>query len=936
MHATILVTKLYIPPPRSKIVLRPRLIERLNEGLLASRKLIFISAPAGFGKTTLISEWAAESVQPVAWLSLDEGDNDPICFLTYLTAALQMITPNIGSRLLGMIQSPQSSSVETIMTALINEIAAIPNPFILVLDDYHLIDAKPVDDALTFLIEHLPQQMRLVIATREDPQLPLARLRARSQLTELRATDLRFTPAESTEFLNQVMGLNISAEAIAALEARTEGWITGLQLAALSMQGQTDIAGFIQSFTGSHRFVLDYLVEEVLQHQPENVRNFLLETAMLDRLSGQLCDAVTGQDNGREMLEALDRENLFVIPLDDQRHWYRYHRLFAEVLQAHLREAQPDRLSTLHRRASEWYKQNGLPSDAIRHALASKDFEGAASLIELAWSATEDGFLATKYLGWAKALPDELIRTRPVLSVWYACALLNSGEMEAAEVRLTDAERWLEPAGNMVERPENPAAEHGPEQSRKMVFSDEKQFRSLSATIAIARAYCAQALGDVPGTIKFARRALDLTQDADPLSRGQANGLLGLAYWSSGDLEAANLTFSGYTIMLRTAGSIRDAISATVVLAEIRLALGRLQEAIRTIEQLLKFVMDQGEPILLDTADLHRGLCELYLEQGDLETAEQHLQRSKELGEKAELPIWRYRWCVAQARIHATQGDLDGALECLDQAERLYFRSPLPDVRPISALKARIWISQGRLVEAQEWAREQGIFIDETPRYLLEFQHVTLARLLIARFISDRGSGILLELLGLLKRLLQAAEAGGRIGSMLEILVLQALAHQAQGNIVSALASLERALNLAEPEGFIRIFVNEGKSMAELVEKFEATDRSIRLRNYVLRLLSAFDRHAADHSYDRTPVEKNRHSLPEKQAVSPEALFELLSDREQEVLALLRTDLSGPEIAIQLVVSLNTFRTHTKSIYSKLGVNNRRAAIRQAEKLDLL
>src|SRR5512141_952323 len=379
MFTPILATKLYIPPPRTKIVLRPRLIEHLNEGL--HRKLTLICAAAGFGKTTLVSEWIASCGRPVAWLSLDEGDNDPTRFLTYLVAALQMITVNIGAGVLGVLQSPQPPPTESILTALLNEITTIPDNFIFVLDDCHVIDSKPVDNALTFLIDHLPPQMHLVIATREDPPLPLARLRVRNQLIELRAADLRFTPAEAAEFLNQTMGLDLSAEDIAALETRTEGWIAGLQLAALSMQGRSDTAGFIQAFTGSHRFVLDYLAGEVLERQPEGVRNFLLQTAILDRLCGSLCDAVTAQDGGRGMLETLERSNLFVVPLDDQRQWYRYHHLFADVLQAHLIEAQPEQVSSLHQRASVWYEQNGYPSDAIRHTLAAEDFERAAGLI---------------------------------------------------------------------------------------------------------------------------------------------------------------------------------------------------------------------------------------------------------------------------------------------------------------------------------------------------------------------------------------------------------------------------------------------------------------------------------------------------------------------------------------------------------------------------
>jgi LuxR family transcriptional regulator, maltose regulon positive regulatory protein len=922
MSTPILATKLYIPPPRPKIVLRPRLIERLNDSL--HRKLTLISASAGFGKTTLVSEWVASCGQPVAWLSLDEGDNDPAHFLIYFVSALQTlalrsprggskvegVATKLGEGVLGALQSPQPPSAESILTALINEITTIPDNFIFVLDDYHIIDSKPVDNALTFLLEHLPPQMHLVITTREDPNLPLARLRARGQLTELRAADLRFTPAEAADFLNQMMGLNLSAENIAALEKRTEGWIAGLQLAALSMQGRSDAASFIKSFTGSHHFILDYLVEEVLQRQPEHVRNFLLQTAILDRLSSPLCDAVTGQEDGRGMLEALERGNLFVIPLDDQRQWYRYHHLFAEVLQAHLREAQPDRVSTLHRRASEWYEQNGLRSDAIRHALAAKNFEGAAGLIELAWPTVEDGSLSTKWLGWVKAIPDVLIRARPVLSVWYAYALLVSGEMEAAEARLTDAERWLEPADNMNERPKNPAAE--------MVVVDEEQFRSLPATIALGRAYHAQALGDMPGAMTYARRALDLTPEANHLKRGQATALLGLTYWASGDLEAADRTFAGYTMMLRTAGNILDAISTTYVLADIRMALGCLHEAVSTLEQLLQFVVDQGEPMPPDTAGLYRGLGELYRERGDLEAAAQHLQRSKELGEKAELPGWRYRWCTAQARLNETQGNLDGALALLDEAERLYIRTPLPDFCPISAMKARIWVAQGRLTKALEWVREQGLSVDDVPSYLREFEHVTLARVLIARYKSDRGTGSIHETIGLLERLLQAAEEGGRMGSVIEILALLALAHAAQGDIPPALVSLERALTLAEPEGYVRLFVDEGVPMAELLTRMK--DESGRMKAYIHKLLAAFGNTNEFHP----------------SSFIPQPLVEPLSQRELKVLKLIAQGLSNREIGERLFLALSTVKGHNQKIFDKLQVQSRTEAIARARELGLL
>ena len=483
MTEPLLLTKLYIPPPRTKIILRPRLIERLNEGL--ERKMILISAPAGFGKTTLVTEWVAGCDQKVAWLSLDEGDNDPARFLMYLVAALQTIAANIGKGIMGVLQAPQQPPIESILTTLINEITTNPDHFIFVLDDYHLIDSKQVDEALNFLLDNLPPQMHLVITTREDPDLHLARLRVRGQLIELRANDLRFAPAEAAEFLNQMMELDLSEEDITALENRTEGWIAGLHLAALSMQGHQDNPGFIKSFTGSHHFVLDYLVEEVLKQQSESIQNFLLRTSILDRLCGPLCDAVLGPPSasGQETLEYLERANLFIVPLDNERRWYRFHHLFADILRMHLMAEQPDQGSSLHRRASEWYEHNGSAADAIHHALAAKDFVRAATLIELAvpeMRRNRQGATVTE-LGWLKALPDELVRYRPVLCVDYAYALFGGGEPGGVESWLQEAERWLEAETDKAE----------------MVVEDEEEFRRLPSMIALLRAAIALARGDM-------------------------------------------------------------------------------------------------------------------------------------------------------------------------------------------------------------------------------------------------------------------------------------------------------------------------------------------------------------------------------------------------------------------------------------------------------
>ena len=569
-------------------------------------------------------------------------------------------------------------------------------------------------------------------------------------------------------------------------------------------------------------------------------------------------------------------------------------------------EQQPDQAPTLHRRASEWYEQNGLPADAVRHALAAKDFERAAGLVELAWRAMDRSFQAATWLGWVKALPDKLVHARPVLSAEYAWALLDTGELEAAEARLRDAEQWLDTLADVSERPDAPSVD--------VIVVDKDEFQSLPATIANARAYLAQARGDVPATIKYARQTLALLPESDYFQRGIPSALLGLAYMASGDLEAAHRSMADAMSNFQRAGNILFAISTTSVRADIRMAQGRLYEAMRAYEQSLQLATEQGEPVLQGTADLYLGLSELYREQGDLKAARQHLLRSKELGEQAAGPTWQYHWRLAQARIKQAQGDLDGALDLLDEAERRYVRGPVPDVRPIAALKARVWVRQGKLTQALAWARERGLSVDDDLCYLREFEHVTLARMYIGQYKSKRADGSIYEAVGLLERLLKAAEGGGRTESVIEILVLQALAHHAQGDVPRALAPLERALALAEPEGYFRIFVDQGPPLAALLR--EVAKRGV-APNYVSRLRAALGKAGGT-----TPI--------------TQLLIEPLSERELTVLGLLRTELSGPEIARELAVSLNTVRTHTKNIYSKLGVHKRRAAVRRAEELDLL
>ena len=902
----LLETKLFVPRWRRGLVSRPRLSERLDRG--AEAKLTLVSAPAGFGKSTLLAEWLAAvpaGGRAAAWLSLDPSDNDPASFWTYLIAALRVAAPGVGAGALALLQAPQPPPIDAVLATLLNELSAAPHDVVLVLDDYHVIDAREVQAGLAFLVDHLPPRLHLVLASRSDPALPLARLRARGELVEIRAAELRFAPEEAVAYLENVMGLHLTAGEVAALEERTEGWIAALQLAALSMQGRDDVAGFVAGFAGDDRYVVDYLVEEVLQRQPEPVRRFLLRTSILDRLTGRLCDAVTGQDDGKATLEALERGNLFVVPLDDRRRWYRYHHLFADMLRARLLDEQPDDVPGLHRRASAWYERNGEASEAIRHALAGEDFAKAAALVELTAPALFRNRQEATVLGWLRALPDELLRGRPVLSNAYAGALLSSGVLDGVEVRLRDAERWLDAAG---ERGRGGAISAG------AVVVDEGALRRLPGSVAVHRAGHALASGNLATAVAHARRALELAPEDDHLGRGGAAGLLGLAAWTSGALEEAHRSWSAAVASLQRAGHVSDALGCTIAVADIRIAQGRLGEAMRTYERALGLAAAREGPALRGTADMHVGLSDLHRERGDLGAARQHLSISQELGERAGLAQNRYRWRVALARVRQAEGDPAGALGLLDEAERLYAGDFFPNVRPVAAWRARTWVGLGRLDEALAWARERGLSAADELSYLREFEHVTLARALLARSTTDRADHPVRETVAFLERLLRAADAGGRTGSVIEILVLLALAHHALRDLPDALAPLERALTLAEPEGYVCLFVDEGPPLAALLDA--AGRRGIAPR-YVRQLLA--DAGGAG-----------------PRALATQELVEPLSERELDVLRLLGSDLNGPDIARELVVSLNTVRTHTKSIYSKLGVNTRRAAVRRAEALGLL
>jgi LuxR family maltose regulon positive regulatory protein len=906
MAGLLLETKLHAPRVRRSLVARPRLIERISRGLESA--LTLVSAPAGFGKTTLLTEWLAmvsDAGGSAAWLSLDQGDNDPVLFWTYVISALQTVTPGVGANALAILQGPKSP-IEGVLATLVNDLAMISNDVVLVLDDYHVIDAREVQDGVTFLLAHLPPQIHLAIASRADPALLLGRLRSRGELVEIRSADLRFTPVEAAAYLTEAMGLALTTQDVAALEGRTEGWIAALQLAALSLQGRDEPAAFIAGFAGDDRYIVDYLLEEVLQRQPEHIGDFLLQTSILDRLNGPLCDAVTGQSGGAATLVALERANMFLAPLDDRRRWYRYHQLFADVLQARLRDERPDQLLDLHQRASVWLERNGDQSQAVNHALAGGDFERAADLIELAIPAMRMSRQEGAVRAWMTAIPDGIIRVRPVLSVGFAATLLAFGEVEGVEARLADAEQWLHDAARTGGRTEGSGA--------KMVVVDTDEFRRLPGEIELYRAAHALARGDGPGTVTHARQALGLAADDDHLCRAGAAGLLGLVFWGSGDLEAGHAAYAECMAGLYRAGHVADTFGCAVALADIRRTQGRLGEALRTCELALQRADQQVGPALRGTADMYVGMSEVHRERGDLAAAEELLLRSRQLGTHSGLPQNPHRWRMAMAEIRTEQGDLDGALELLSEAARLYVSDFFPNVRPIPALRARVLIANGALARALDWVREQGLSATDDLSYLREFEHITLARVLIAQHAAEPSGQSLQQASRLLERLRRAAEEGNRTGSLIEILALQAVCHWTRGDDPAALASLQLALSLAEPEGYLRIFLDEGPAMAAILEAAAQHDIAAKYAN---RLLDA--RLGAS---DERPT--------------AQGLIDPLSARELDVLRLLGSDLNGPDIARKLYVSLNTVRSHTKNIYAKLGVNNRRAAIHRATELDLM
>ena len=937
MIQPLLSTKLRVPPRPRALVARPRLVARLEEGLAA--RLILVSAPAGFGKTTLLAQWlhGREAATPLqaAWLSLDCEDDDPARFLAYVVAALQTLEPRMAEGLPEALRSPQPPPVESLLAVLVNDAAALlaGGRYLLVLDDYHVIQDPAIHGVLRFLLDHLPPALVLAVAGRADPPLPLARLRGRGQLVELRGADLRFTSSEAAAFLNKAMGLALTAADVAALEVRTEGWITGLQLAALSLRGRDaeQVSGFLQSLSGSHRYILDYLAEEVLQQQQPGIQAFLLQTAILERLCGPLCEAVAGDraaieqesglPTGQAVLEYLEANHLFILPLDDERRWYRYHRLFADLLRARLPQLGPGLgcppAAELHRRASAWFEAQGQRGEAIGHALAAGDEERAADLVaEVGLGLLVRGELTT-ILGWLAALSDNAMRARPWLCVYHAWALGLSGQAEAAEARLQDAEA----ASAGV-----PPGERG-------------------GHIAAIRAYVAAHAADLPRAVELARKALDLLPAEERTVRSVVAFTLANVSRVQGDLKAASQALLEASALGQEGGNLHLAVSALCQLAGLEVEQGRLHDAAGRLRQALALAGD-----LPVAASAYSGLGALFYEWNDLPTAEEHLSRGLALHRR-----WGNTDAMAadqaeMLRLRLAQGDLAGAAAVLEEMVRLAEGARGAPASPFLATWAEMWdvylaLARDDVATAARWAAAAeapaaagapaaGAHRAAAGVFLHEFRELTLARVYLA--LAREGRGVagqseadpLAKAGGLLSQMLAAAENDGRWGRAIEVLILLALVREAAGEGSEAQSLLERALHLAGPQGYVRAFVDEGAPLEALLRTpagatgTRAGGKEDTSTGYAARLLAAFPQAGED----TAPAQSGRAPWP----------VEPLSERELEVLRMVAAGLTNREIGERLFIAVSTVKSHTNSIYGKLGVKNRTQAVARARELDLL
>jgi LuxR family maltose regulon positive regulatory protein len=857
MAPSLITTKISAPRLRPGLVSRPDLIERLKAGLYCP--LTLISAPAGYGKTTLIAALAVDPDLAVAWLSLDEGDNDPVRFWTHFIAALQTKQPEAGKSVIEMLRSPESADIRSCLTQLINEIAGIRppvHPYVLILDDYHLVEQQTIHKDLSFIIGHLPWQLRIIISTRADPPLPLARMRAQGHLSEFRARDLRFTVKETDALLNGTIGLGLSREEIAAVDVRMEGWIASLQMVAISMQRHEDIPGFIAAFTGTHRHVLDYLTEEVLNRQTRDIRSFLLETSILDRMTGLLCDAVTRRQDSQEIIERLDNANLFIISLDDERRWYRYHNLFASMLRSRLQQSKPERVTELRKRAAIWFEQNGLMEEAISQALATGDHELSSVLIEkaapMALVLAEIGIL----LNWLARLPERTVQRHPGLCVFYAFTLTRVGRIDTAEA-------WLR-------RVEGVALDGFLKTLATMT----------QATIATAR--------------QEDKRAIELL--AQVLQEGDTLD------------DAGTSAEAVYSLAAR--------LGAALILVEALEIHGQLRRAIETCQAGLSLVRDKAleAPLLSMAGLLHVRFARILCERNDLENATQHIMAAREIGPRSGNKQIQACINIVLGLIRQAEGNDKAAIGLVREAEEISpSGGPVPRASNLP-WRLRFWFAQGDFTAAARLIR----VYEPTPG---QGRGRPLAGLLqetadITRGHISLGEGRFNEAEALLAGVQRGAEQAGRLGNLIEVLLLRALAARAVGDLSRAIDLLNRALKLAEPEGYIRVFVDLGMPMAALLK--EAVSRGV-VSSYVRELLVEFEK------------KKHRTRIP---AYQP--LVEPLTEREFEVLRLLADGSSNGDIAKKLVLTVSTVKTHAHNIYAKLGVSSRAQAIKRAASLELL
>jgi LuxR family transcriptional regulator, maltose regulon positive regulatory protein len=911
-QAALLATKLHVPRLQPGFVPRPRLVERLDEGL--AQRLILVCAPAGFGKTGLLADWARRGQRHVAWLSLDTADNDPARFWRHVVAALDRARPGTGEQVSPLLGPPAPRSFEALITALINELVAQPgdDEALLLLDDYHLIDSRPVHASLEFLLEHLPSGLRLVLASRADPPLALARLRAGGQLAELRAADLRFTASEAAELLYGAAGLSLPDATVATLSARTEGWAAGLQLAALSLRGQTDAVRFVATFSGSHRYVLDYLAEEVLERQSEQVRIFLLETSVLERLSGGLCDAVTGRTDSQATLEQLERANLFLVPLDEVRGWWRYHHLFADLLRARLHQQQPGRVPELHRNAAAWQDEHGLADDAVRHALAAGDATWAASLVEQEADALLVRSEGATLRSWLEALPAELVGSRPRLCLAQARLAILSRRVEGVDDLLDAAERAWDDAPAVADEPYEPS-----------VGRAASLLANVPATIALERAIMAELRGDAERTAALAARALALLSESEWMLASLARTHLAVADWLSGRLLQAESAFASNVAQWRATGELFPAAWSSHQLAEVQRAQGRLGAALETYQQALKITTAPGRPALPAAGIAQVGMAEVAYQRGELDVALERVTEGIALCRQLAYTQPLATGLAVLAWIRQAEGDHAGALAAIGEAGQAV---PTPGVasllNPVPAQRARLLLAQGDTAAAAAWTSQRSLGAGDQPSYPTEREHLVLVRVLLAQ-------GSAAPALALLERLHACAASQSRIGSVIEVRALQALALAASGDEPAAVDCLAEALTLACPQGYVRVFADEGAPMAALLTRLVAAQRAAQAlaRGFSLGCLARVLQ-----GFGRTPAVPP--SGPSTPAVP--GLIDQLTARELEVLGLLAAGKPNQTIARDLVVSLDTVKKHVGRVLGKLGAANRTEAVARARQLGLI